>query len=74
MKYDDFIQLDESGQLQTVSREGRFLGERNDGKTRIALYELDQFYVQLVYKLKNGEFTGINVFKEKSPKKISQYK
>jgi hypothetical protein len=74
MDYKDFLPLDENQKLETVRLEGKYLGERKDEQFRIVLYELDQFYVQVIFLLSDGRFSGINVLKEKSTKKISQYK
>ena len=62
MTCQDYEALDEQGQISLLMSKGVYLAERKDNKCRFILYQLDAFYVEIIYGLKDACKQGVNIF------------
>ena len=58
----DFEALDEQGQINALMSKGIYLAERKDNQCRFILYQLDSFYVEIIYGLKDACKQGVHIF------------
>ena len=59
----EFIALDEDSKANTVWQDGKFLAMREEAGFRLALYELDDFFVQVHYDPTENSIVKIPQFK-----------
>jgi hypothetical protein len=55
MKFYDFKWLDLPSQAYIVYQKGVYLSERSEDDLFVALYQVDNFYVEIYYRLGNSE-------------------
>lgn len=55
MKFSDFKWLDLPSQAYIIYRRGVYLSERSEDDLFVALYQVNDFYVEIYYRLNNSE-------------------
>jgi len=55
MKFCDFKWLDLSSQAYIIYQKGIYLSERSEDDHFVALYQVDNFYVEVYYRFGNSE-------------------
>ena len=62
MTFHDFYFSNQLDQLKIVSKKGVLIADRIQGDKQFALYRVDAFYVELIYKLANNVLTSLRPF------------
>jgi hypothetical protein len=58
----DFNALDEAGKGQAVFTDGTFIDDRDDGRLKVQLYRLNNFYVEVFYDADSNKITKYHAF------------
>ena len=59
----EFIALDKNSKANTLWQQGKYLAMRDEGGFRFALYELEDFFVQVTYDRVANKIVKLTPFK-----------
>lgn len=67
MKPFDFLLLPENEQIELLYLQGVYLGKYKSGKVTKLLYQLDYFYIEIVYRKYRSHIHSLHCFESTEP-------